>query len=427
MAASIHHLQSSSRTISSKTFSSSYQHESTSQDTSSQDTNAPHHGGTTREGRTVDSQSEKHATKMEANAMITTRNSVELMRKPHKPKRRYKKRKATCTVRKEEMEILALECTKLQQEVENLKFQTFVEKSDENHSDRKVRGRNDLLRQAVQDRHLILARAQAMFVEYAQQSRYRLYPTEMNIRLGMDRKDRRRILSALRRPKLDEARRYLMERLRGLDPIAPYFHEERYNTMEGDSCIARFDVTPFRGAKGVQQVFSALQQAIFNAEIIISESSGNITIREDDELGDDDLSHMRFLSQTPLGVQVETNLVLFSDRAHCQTKDVSLAENGHYAIIASDYVDEDIKYPYKPNERIRRDSTTATMVTSYQDYTTGNKDEGEVVVVVTRWALNIIRRPVISVSSEVWDELRNSHLQWADMMLNCVRQALCCR
>ncbi|KAG7375403.1 hypothetical protein PHYPSEUDO_001471 [Phytophthora pseudosyringae] len=347
--------------------------------------------------------------------------------KPGKKKRIYKKRKATHTVRKEEKQALELELEKLQKQLEVLKFKTMVEKGDETQSNTKRSARRDVLREAVQEQHLVLARAQAMVARHSQQRLYRVHPTEMKIRLGRDRDDRMRTLSEVRGPKLREARRFLMERRRGLSPTAPYFQEERYDTMDGDYCVARFDVTPFRGAKGgVQEVFAALQQALFNAEIIISESSGNITIREDDELGDENLSHMRFVSQSNHGVQMETNLVLFSDCAQCQAEDTCFAENGRYAIMASDFVDEDERYPYRPKERIRRDSTTVTMVTSYREAATGvdSEGEGELVVVVTRWALNIVRRPAMIVPATVWDELRNSHVRWADLMFNCVRQAL---
>ncbi|KAG1686048.1 hypothetical protein DVH05_007188 [Phytophthora capsici] len=342
--------------------------------------------------------------------------------KPAKRKRIYKKRKATHTIRKEEKQALEIEIEELQKELEMLKFKAMVENGHGKQSDRKRIAKSAVLREAVQEQHLILARAQAMLGGHSQQSQFRVYPTEMKIRLGRDRDERMRRLSALRGPKLQEARRFLMERMRGLSPTTPYFQEERYDTMDGDYCIARFDVTPFRGAKGgVQEVFAALQQAIFNAEIIISESSGNITIREDDDLGDENLSHMRFVSQTTRGVTLETNLVLFSDCDQSQDENMHFAENGRYAITASDFVDEDERYPYRPHERIRRDSTTVTMVTSYRG---GVKNDGELVVVVTRWALNIVRRPAMIVPDGVWDELRNSHVRWADLMFNCVRQAL---
>ncbi|KAK1930856.1 hypothetical protein P3T76_013813 [Phytophthora citrophthora] len=344
--------------------------------------------------------------------------------KPAKRKRIYKKRKATHTIRKEEKQALEIEIEELQKELEMLKFKTMVENGHGKQSDRKRITKSAVLRDAVQEQHLVLARAQAMLGGNSQQSQFRVYPTEMKIRLGRDRDERMRRLSALRGPKLQEARRFLMERMKGLSLTTPYFQEERYDTTDGDYCIARFDVTPFRGAKGgVQEVFAALQQAIFNAEIIISESSGNITIREDDELGDENLSHMRFVSQTTHGVQLETNLVLFSDCDQYQDEGMCFAENGRYAIMASDFVDEDERYPYRPHERIRRDSTTVTMVTSYRDGVKSD-GEGEMVVVVTRWALNIVRRPAMIVPDGVWDDLRNSHVRWADLMFNCVRQAL---
>ncbi|KAE9342219.1 hypothetical protein PF008_g10264 [Phytophthora fragariae] len=344
---------------------------------------------------------------------------------PAKKKRIYKKRKATHTIRKEEKVALENELKKLQKELEMLKFRAMVESGETPQSDRKRLAKSAVLREAVQVQHLVLARAQAMLASHSQQSLFRLHPTETTIRLGRARDERMRTLSALKGPKLQEARRFLTERRRGLSPTAPYFQEERYDTPDGDYCIARFDVTPFRGARGgVQEVFAALQQAVFNAEIIISESSGNITIREDDELGDENLSHMRFVSQSPRGVPLETNLVLFSDCNQCEERDADLAENGRYAIMASDFVDEDERFPYRPMERVRRDSTTMTMVTSYRDPESGFNREGELVVVVTRWALNIVRRPAMATPDNVWDDLRNSHVRWADLMFNCVRQAL---
>ncbi|GMF24865.1 unnamed protein product [Phytophthora lilii] len=356
---------------------------------------------------------------------VAETSDVEPKHKPAKKKRVYKKRKATHTIRKEEKQALEVEIEKLQKELELLKFKTLVQNGETAPSDKKRRAQSALLREAVQEQHLVLARAQAMLAGHSQQSLYRLHPTEMKIRLGLDRDERMRTLTALRGPKLQNARRFLMERTRGLSPTIPYFQEERYDTADGDYCVARFDVTPFRGAKGVQEVFAALQQAVFNAEIIISESSGNITIRDDDDLGDENLSHMRFVSQTQHGVQLETNIVLFSDCAQCKLQHTFLADDGRYAIMASDFVDEDERYPYRPNERIRRDSTTVTMVTSYRDNTdVKSEGEGDLVVVVTRWALTIVRNPAIPISGNALDDLRNSQVRWADMMFNCVRQAL---
>ncbi|KAI9914449.1 hypothetical protein PsorP6_007179 [Peronosclerospora sorghi] len=345
---------------------------------------------------------------------------VQMTKRKHpSTKRIYKKRKATHTVRKEEMQRLELELSKLQKELEILKLNALVRNGEETCSDKKKKAEGVVLREAVLEQHLKLARIQSMFGEYSQQSLYRLYPTAMEIRLGTDRVARMKTLGELRGPKLYEARMFLVERTRGLSLTAPYYQEERYDNMDGDSCTVRFDVTPFRGAGSVEEVFAALQEAVFNAEIIISESSGNVTIREDDELGDKNLSQMRFVSQTPQGLEVETNLVLFSDFVQCE------ATNERFAIMASDFVDEDTKYPYKPNERIRRDFSCLTMVTSYRNPAVDVKhgDAGNVVV-VTRWAINIIRRPTVSISSGIWDSLCNSHLRWSDLMFRCARQAL---
>ncbi|KAL4101727.1 hypothetical protein PRIC1_005475 [Phytophthora ramorum] len=413
------HYMESARSATARRFPSRFQHQDSAED-DSEAYGADRHAAAALRGFAVRAKDDKDEDVTSEPCAGAT---------PAKKKRIYKKRKATHTIRKEEKQALESEIQKLQKQLEMLKFKTLVENGNEPHSDKKQLAKGAVLRETVQEQHLVLARAQAMLAGHSQQSLYRLHPTETTIRLGPDRDERMRTLNALRGPKLQEARRFLLERTKGLSPTAPYFQEERYDTMDGDYCIARFDVTPFRGAKGgVQEVFTALQQAIFNAEIIISESSGNITIREDDEIGDEYLSQMRFVSQTPHGVQLETNLVMFSDSAHFQEKDTCLAENGRYAIMASDFVDEDTRFPYRPLERIRRDSTTLTMVTSYRENKAASdvksEGEGELVVVVTRWALNIVRRPAVTISSRAWDELRNSHIRWGDLMFNCVRQAL---
>ncbi|OWY95682.1 hypothetical protein PHMEG_00034250 [Phytophthora megakarya] len=405
------------RTSSSRSFPSSFQRQESAED-DSEAYGADRHAAAALRGFSVRSRDENNE-----NVKSEPLFKSETLAPSPKKKRIYKKRKATHTIRKEEKQALELEIEKLQKELEILKFKTIVDNGqDANESRRKAK--SAVLREAIQEQHLVLAKAQALLAGHSQQSRYRLHPTEIDIRLGRDKDERMKVLSALRGPKLQQARNFLLERMKGLSPTAPYFQEERYDTTEGDYCIARFDVTPFRGAKGVHEVFAELQKAVFNAEIIISESSGNITIREDDDLGDENLSHMRFVSRTPHGVDFETNLVLFSDWTQYQDGGTGFAENGRCAIMASDFVNEDERYPYRPNERIRRDSTTATMVTSYRETTIGSKGEGELVVVVTRLALNIIRRPAIIIPSKVWDDLRHSHVRWADLMFNCVRQAL---
>ncbi|EEY53941.1 uncharacterized protein PITG_07591 [Phytophthora infestans T30-4] len=140
-------------------------------------------------------------------------------------------------------------------------------------------------------------------------------PMETKICLSADREERRRVLHALRGVKLREARRFLRARSSGIKPNTPYFQEERYESADGGFCIARFEITPLHGVKGgVRAVFDAVLQAAFNVEIIISETSGNITVREDDDMNDERVSQMRLVSQTSRGVLVENNLVHFTER-----------------------------------------------------------------------------------------------------------------
>ncbi|KAE8999201.1 hypothetical protein PR001_g19121 [Phytophthora rubi] len=339
---------------------------------------------------------------------------------PAKKKRVYKKRKATHTVRKEEKQALEVQIKALEAKLEVLKLQALVQKGDEDATLTKRMTHNAALRDAVQSQYLLLAHTKGVMLGCELRHSYEVRPTEMFIRLTADREERHETLKALRQPKLHYARRFILERSRGMHPTAEYFHEERYETPEGDFCNVRFDRVPLRGVRGgIRTVLDALKNAAFNAEIIISETSGNLTIREDDDLTEEDFSQMRlvtqtsrdpdeswhsggeqpcplhrFLTQTSRGILVENNLVHFTDFSRAGGEEC-------YAVTAADFVDQDERFPYRPHERIRRDATAAILVTSHVDTKsnkeadtdgygghTSSEEEGEPVVVITRWGVH---------------------------------------
>ncbi|RLN51714.1 hypothetical protein BBP00_00009822, partial [Phytophthora kernoviae] len=81
-----------------------------------------------------------------------------------------------------------------------------------------------------------------------------------------------------------------------------------------------------------------------NAEIIISEMFGSITIREDSDFSDTELSQMRLVVSTAHGAIVESNSVIFSE--------IIEAADGDYGLIVADFVDDDKLYPYRSDERL---------------------------------------------------------------------------
>ncbi|KAG6596057.1 Phospholipid-transporting ATPase 2 [Phytophthora cinnamomi] len=350
---------------------------------------------------------------------------------PAKKKRVYKKRKATHTVRKEEKQALEVQIKALESKLEALRLQALVQRGDEDASLSKKAAHNSALRDAVQEQYLMLAHTQGMMLGCALRHSYEVRPTEMFIRLSADLEERHQTLKVLREPKLYYARRFILERSRGMHPTTEYFHEERYETPEGDFCNIRFDRVPLRGVRGgIRAVLGALKSAAFNAEIIISETSGNLTIREDDDLTEEDFSQLRLVTQTNRGILVENNLIHFTDFSRVSGQD-------SYAVTAADFVDEDERFPYRPHERVRRDATAAILVTSHVDKKarketdldgygghTSSEEEGEPVVVITRWAFTRICRTELSVPIEMLRELRDLSGRVSETILNTVRQTV---
>ncbi|KAG6963080.1 hypothetical protein JG688_00008323 [Phytophthora aleatoria] len=345
---------------------------------------------------------------------------------PEKKKKRvFKKRKATHTIRKEQKAALEKEINELQIKLEDIKFRALVQEGDVSKSfhDRAVE--NAVLRESIQDQHLVMAQVRALLSGQMHHQMSGVRPMETKICLSADREERRRVLHALRGAKLREAKRFLCARSSGIKPNTPYFQEERYESADGGYCIARFEITPLHGVKGgVRAVFDAVLQAAFNAEIIISETSGNITVREDDDMNDESVSQMRLVSQTNRDVLVENNLVHFTEYSHGESD-----TNGNecYAITATDFVDEDELYPYRPLERVRRD-TTAAMLVSYVDSPKKSdkkaESEGEPVIILMRWACTKICHTDLNISCEAMQDIRETrivdliHAVESDMMIS---------
>lgn len=338
-------------------------------------------------------------------------------------KRKTKKRKATHTIRKEQKAALEKEIQELQARLDAIKFQALVQQGEASKSTQDRVVENAVLRESIQDQHLVLAQVRAMLSGHTQQHFGGVRPMETKICLGADRAERRGVLHALRGAKLRGAKEFLRARSHALSPRTPYFQEERYESVEGDFCITRFEIIPLRGVKGgVRAVFDAVLQAAFNAEIIISETSGNITIREEDaDLNDDSVSQMRLVSQTHRGVLLENNLVHFAEFSRGDE-----SGKGSYAMTATDFVDEDDLYPYRPFERVRRDATAAMLVTSYRETKKGSRsrEDGELVVVVTRWSCSKICHTDLNLPHDALMDLRETSIRSSGTFFNCVRDSL---
>ncbi|KAL3660345.1 hypothetical protein V7S43_014499 [Phytophthora oleae] len=387
----------------------------------------PHHHGAaaTRMKLTADSESalgeETPTTRSPASSVSASASPVP--QEPEKKKKRvFKKRKATHTIRKEQKAALEKEIEELQARLEDIKFRALVQQGEASKSYHDQAVENAVLRESIQDQHLVMAQVRALLSGHTQHHMRGVRPMETRICLSADREERRRMLHALRGGKLREAKKFLHARSNGINPNVPYFQEERYETADGDFCIARFEITRLCGVKGgVGAVFDAVLQAAFNAEIIISETSGNITVREDDDINDDSVSQMRLVSQTNRGVLLENNLVNFAEYSPGKSEQ---NDKNCYAITTTDFIDEDDLYPYRPLERVRRD-LTAAMIISYVDAPNEKAEsESESDIIITRWSCARICHTDLNISREAILDIRENFVRSQGSFLNCVRQTL---
>ncbi|GMF20282.1 unnamed protein product [Phytophthora lilii] len=246
------------------------------------------------------------------------------------------------------------------------------------------------------------------------------YPLYSLISLSKDWNERRATLMAMRDQKIRTALDFVMGLERPHETMKKQFSLNQFENDQGDLCCVRFDTTLFPGVKSLQQVFDALSFYKNNMEIIISEQLGHITLRDDYDVVDDKAFNTRILSTNDSGVTTEGNVISF--RAMLGKTDEGYAGEP-CAIMVADSVDEDKRYPYLSQERVRKDISTAVVLTAKQANTTGDK-LGDLVVTMRRAAFYKLRRPEFPLSVCQFEELRDTMMEWSDVMLKTMQGIL---
>ncbi|KAG2803494.1 hypothetical protein PC118_g22563 [Phytophthora cactorum] len=225
-----------------------------------------------------------------------TQDAVTASRKRNKQRtsRSAKKRKSTYDIRREQKEELTAQAETLQKQLDELKYRVLVEQGEAAKSNEHVAAGNTVLQEFIQQQHLQLANMQAMLAGHLQQNVDSLHPAQTIIRLGTDPIERYNVLVALKDKKLQEAKQFISTRSQGLDPRSSYSQEERNN--DGDFCHVVFENKTIQGASA-REVFEAFIDVAQNAEIIISEMFGSITIRENTEADTRDISQRPRMSK----------------------------------------------------------------------------------------------------------------------------------
>uniref|UniRef100_K3X3A5 Uncharacterized protein n=1 Tax=Globisporangium ultimum (strain ATCC 200006 / CBS 805.95 / DAOM BR144) TaxID=431595 RepID=K3X3A5_GLOUD len=284
------------------------------------------------------------------------------------------------------------------------------------------------MRDAVLQQDLQFATMQSMFSGFTN-SRVSS-PLESYIHLTKDWQERCDTLLQMKDRKIDVAHRFLLERTRFMNPIQECYEQSQYVTTDGEFCTIRMDITPFERVTSVRQVFDAMQFYLMNMEITLTEMSGDITIRENDENTETTVLQHRLVTSMREGVLVEKNAVLFMDTSGLDF------ENAHEqsALIAVDFVDQDDLYPYCPSQRLRKDATCVMKLSGHRrnraDVAPSNcdnekpKDDDELVVVLTRWFLVRLRPPEIVVPEFVVRSVADDLTGGVDHMIKTMREGV---
>ncbi|OWZ18227.1 hypothetical protein PHMEG_0007720 [Phytophthora megakarya] len=236
-------------------------------------------------------------------------------------------------------------------------------------------------------------------------------PIQRNLSLPTDEVARRNILRSMKTQKLEDARKFMSRKLLHLNPLHAMSEERRFENDEGDYWSVRFTTSQFEPARSVKQVFDLVVYFLSNSEISISEKTGHLTVREDDDNGSPGIAQHRLVSTTEKGLHMEWNTIMFYE--YC--------EADSYGLIVSEFVDEDEKYPYRPTTRIRKDVNVVMEVRAYSGKPHEIQDK---TVVLTLWSYHHLLRPVFPVPQDAWVELRESMDRWTQNMHKTIMESL---
>ncbi|RLN49027.1 hypothetical protein BBJ29_004342 [Phytophthora kernoviae] len=241
------------------------------------------------------------------------------------------------------------------------------------------------------------------------------YPLYTHINLGKDQSERRAALVVMRGEKLRSALEFIMAPERLTDPFKPHFSENKFETADGDLCCVRYETVQFPGVDSLEQVVDAMLFYKTNMEFIITEQLGHIMLRDDYDSIESKAHNTRVLTTDDRGITTEGNLVSF--------RHVFGTDNDGYvgepcAIMAVDTVDEDELYPYLSSERVRRDVSSAVVLTSSRN------PNGELIVTMRRAAFLKVHRPEFPLTELEFVEIYDGMMQWSEIMGKTMREIL---
>ncbi|KAL4156602.1 hypothetical protein PRNP1_005631 [Phytophthora ramorum] len=238
-------------------------------------------------------------------------------------------------------------------------------------------------------------------------------PFEIPVRLNKDPFERQAALLAMRLDRLKVGHQFIQQQQQcfGTDE---YCERKRFKAANGDLISTKFEVVPFPEVRSIETVANTLQTFAYNLEISISDAVGDITVREnDDAVPEGIVAQHRLVTRISNIAEFEANNVTFDEYYPAGPDQSSSCE---HALMLCDIVDEDELFPYRPLTRIRHDVSMIMMLAWHPG------ENGELVVVMTRWLCARIHKSDMAMPPSVIERIRDSVDKVSEAMLATVRQ-----
>ncbi|GLD98954.1 hypothetical protein PINS_up007672 [Pythium insidiosum] len=336
----------------------------------------------------------------------------------------------TYAARKEELRVLRDEMQTLESQLQALQRRVVSSSETLDRAVLTKMHQNDGMRAILRAQQLAIGTAQSIMSQHLTGDAP--HPLKHFIRLSADTASRHAALLAMRRERIEVAIRFVDERLRHLDIRRPYHIAERYVGDDGKSHLASYHIIHFPGARSVRQVYDAMRYYLSTMEISVSEKLGHITILEDMDALEDNVTvwSTHVASTTTSGVVMEVNAANFAefmgeyDPSH---------EGVPCGVLCANSIDEDELRPYRSHERVRKDISAAAVFSAFRrprrsnphraarHCEPDNDDASELVVVMKRCAMLSVHKPQFEVSCDAMDEINKTLLDWGDVMIKSMR------
>lgn len=220
-------------------------------------------------------------------------------------------------------------------------------------------------------------------------------PFDALTRLGTNFRERQRTLLEMRHDRLQFARQFMLRQLHCLG-MDEYCDRKKFKTDHGDLMWLNFEIVPLPEAQSIKATVQALQHFVHNIEINISDATGDVTVRENDNaMPDSAVAQHRLVTKID-NLEVESNHVAFGEYYPATP---GLQEQ---ALMICDVVEEDKLFPYRHSERLRQDVITIISLVSHQG------EDGKPIIVMARWLCQRILKSVIPVPQFAVNRIRDN-------------------